>query len=63
VEVFSATTTRHLGDPLKPPIKIGHVYKNPVEPKLAGKLLSIVDQMNNELEQETIRKRKLKKLH
>lgn len=63
MEVFSATVTRHFGDPLKPPKEVGRIYKNPVDPKSAEKLLKTVNDMNAELQQGKVKKRLLKKLY
>ena len=62
MKVFSATVTRYLGDPTKPPPHMGQMYLNPVEPKSAKKLLSAVEEINAEIEQGTVKKRKLRKL-
>ena len=63
MEVFSATITRHLGDPLKPPLEMGQIYKNPVAPESAKKLMSAVEEINSDLQQEKLKKRRLKKLY
>ena len=63
MEVFSATVTRHLGDPTKPPVQVGKIYKNHVEPESAKRLLNVVEQMNAEIQQGKVKKRLLKKLY
>lgn len=63
VEIFSATVTKHIGNPTKRPPEMGRIYKNPVDPESAKKLLTVVEDINSGIQQGTVKKKKLKKLY
>ena len=53
MDVFSATVLKNTSvNPLEKPNIIGHIYKNPVDPKSAKRLLAAVDEINNDLKKE-----------